>query len=189
MSENNFAQLSYAVIDDRRLNPIDRAVLEKLVRHAKFNGEKTCYPGDTRIGKAIGRSRWTVILSRKRLKEFGCITWMRRLGTTNLYTISPWVVAPIQQGCSTGATGGVAPVPHKQYASNNKQKQRRKLFHGNDFCFIKSADEIQIRTYAGEWVAYSGGDDGLFRYGNLTGTEARRAAIQDWKEGEGKKNT
>lgn len=64
---------------------------------------------------------------------------------------------------------------------NQEPEGRRKLFHRSDLCTLDGSGHVRILTHRGEWLPYGGGDDDGFRYGNLVGTEARRAAEADAK--------
>lgn len=76
-------------------------------------------------------------------------------------------------------TALISQVTHHPEPStkNYNQEGSLRLFHGGDICSVKENGTINILTRNGDWVLYPGGDDDLFRFGKLNGTEAKKAAL------------
>ena len=76
-----------------------------------------------------------------------------------------------------------APVQHKPDPLNQTHKpEALRLYHRNDLASVTNDGNIRIRIHTGQWVDCGGGDDDGFRFGNLRGAEARKAAIQRYAQ-------
>lgn len=155
--------------------------------------QRPTFPSRATIAKNTGCSTDVVDRAIKRLiaaghmvKERGCT------GRTNRYQFAfrlsgnsragaDIITATERSGGRTDAEEVTAQERHQPEPSNQRQKPVRatQLFHGRDRAYANSDGSIAIVNHASERVTYGGGDDGAFRYGNLAGSEARKAAIAD----------
>lgn len=136
-----------------------------------------CYPSVDWIAKCVRRDRRMIFRYMLELESKKFLQRAQRSGTSNLYEFFPegatWVSPPRDTYDTPLAT---PTTPKQRTERRSKISNYKKLIHGRDSCFVDSSGRITIRN-GGCWKSYSGGDDGNFRYGELTGTEAKIVAI------------
>jgi hypothetical protein len=108
-----WAMVEAELLRDPYLTPQCKALYGLLITY----GPERIFPGHQTLADCMGVSRSSIIRWLGQMHVFGLIEWDRRTGTSNKYYILGYAnykrgVALVEQGCSTSATGGVAPVEH-----------------------------------------------------------------------------
>lgn len=108
-----WAMVETDLLRDPSITPQHKALYGLLITY----GPKSIFPGHETLAECIGASRSTIIRWLNEMRASGLIDWVKRTGTSNRYYILGYEnytkgVAPVEQGCSTGDTGGVARVTH-----------------------------------------------------------------------------
>lgn len=151
---------------------------------------KNCHPGEALLAERAGCDVRTVARYVKALERAGLVVVTRKRGRVNLYSFTHTTDTRVSTSPQTPVSGGTdnlapkPPTPVSSYrdVTKNYYPKFKKLFHGNDECTVSADGTIEIYLkHNRSRVHYSQGDDEPFRYGNLSGTEARRAAAEDAK--------
>lgn len=181
--KKGYVRLPRTVLFDNELGFADKVVYCAIRSH---EGKKGTFPAIETIRKELNCSASTAKRAITLLQKLGHMTWKRGgPGRPNRYifppiqlTDGPSIGSPVTRTDGTHDPSTGSGVNHKQESVNKNQKQEwpGQLYHGRDRAFVKEDGTILIKRYDGKWVNYGGGDDGSFRLGRLTGTEARRAA-------------
>lgn len=179
MSGIEFVKLPIKVIEDKTLSDKEKVVFAILLTFADFKDFSNCFPSISTIAQKSGCHPSTIKRSLKNLKKNNYINWIKgKKGKSNLYSFS-CRGSPANQPRSRNEPSVVAETSHHQEPTNKRQEQYKlnKLFYGNDPCSIKENGDILIISEKGliEWSGYHIED---FRFGNLQGDEARKAAYK-----------
>ena len=121
-----WAMVETELLRDPSITPQCKALYGLLITY----GPQSIFPGHETLAECMGASRSTIIRWLDEMRATGLIDWERRTGTSNRYYILGYEnykgdVAPVEQGCSTHATGDVAPVLHDLDPLILNQEQER----------------------------------------------------------------
>lgn len=108
-----WAMVETELLRDPSITPQHKALYGLLITY----GPQSIFPGQQTLADCLGTSRSTIIRWLGEMQTSGLIDWEHRTGTSNRYYILGYAnykggVARVEQGCSTGDTGGVARVEH-----------------------------------------------------------------------------
>lgn len=175
----SYAKTPIKVLSASDLSPMDKFVYGVLDSFSDGKTGESCFPSYTAIANRAKVSVSTVKVSIKRLRNSGYLSWIRgKKGMANLYLLlATYGPSVTHGGVTSNLKIGSRMTYHQEPTTKNYDPPVRDvLFHGNDRCFVKDDGSIRIHNRNGEWVDYGGGDEGAFRFGELRGAEARRAA-------------
>lgn len=184
---NQFVMIPKNLGFNLNLQHVDIRVYFALRSYRDESRKSTVYPARSTLAKRIGCHPATIDRSIKRLEALGFIKHDRgRNGRANTYhfltdssTHAAMAVALVQLGKRTDAEDMAAPVhPHPEPKNQTQKPEAVRLYHRSDLAIVSADGSIRIRTHTGAWVDYGGGDDDGFRFGDLRGVEARRAAVK-----------
>ena len=99
-----FAQVESPLLRDPNITPQCKALYSLLITY----GPDRIFPGHKRLAEEIGATRQTVIRWLQELRDIGLIDWVRRTGTSNMYSILGY--ENYKWRCNTDVAGDVTPV-------------------------------------------------------------------------------
>lgn len=185
-----------SVVFHPSLQHIDIRLYGALRSYRNESTKSRVFPSQSTLAKRIGCCRVTVHRSIKRLEALGFIEHRRgRNGQTSKYqfltdsnTDATLAVALERLDSIKEATRVGTPVKHKPEPVNQNHKPEKapRLYYGNDLASVLADGSIRLRIHTGAWVDYGGGDDDGFRFGDLRGVDARRAAVKRYSGQHGK---
>lgn len=190
MSKKGFVMLPRVVLFDPWLSATDKEIYSAIRSFRNEKTRKTVHPSRQQVAVLLRQSLSTVKRSILILRRQGHLTWSTGgTGRANTYQFfdtndgrvmdEPVMGLPVNQGEVTSDPLLGSPKSH-QSESNNYYQKGCVLFFGKDKARVSANDEIEIFIpHQRRWAQYSGGDEERFRYGTLTGTLARKAAIAD----------
>jgi len=188
-----FVKIPSTVVFAEELLPMDIRVYLALRSYRKERISSTVWPSRKTLAKRLKCSVITIDRSIKRLCAIGCLGYIKGSeNRTNIYQFyklfvktdsimcdaipaTPMrLISVIDDGYTTSPT---LPKPESSN-QNHKPEYSLRLYHGKDIASVGSDGSIRIQAHHGGWVNYGGGDEGSFRFGELQGSEARKAAVR-----------
>ncbi len=184
--EDQFVMLPITVLFDGRLKMNDKVVYSALRSYRDESKGNAVYPSRATVAEKLNCSTDTIDRSVKRLVKHEHLSYIRgSKGRANTYQFldrHSRKMATMQASSSQppdrlDAATNVAEVrPQPESGNHNKKPYAHTLFHGNETSYFTSSGSIKIINFDGRHLDYSGGDDERFRFGNLHGIEALKAA-------------
>lgn len=186
-----FTKVPTDITRSLKFTPMEKTVYSVIRSFGTEGDPSSTFPSRRTIAAATPCSISTVVRAIKKLEDSGRMTHVRGCtGKCNTYqffdpvsgadgathdTIYDSSMTPSSIVGDTSPASSRTHYP-EPYTKNHKPERRARLFHRSELCSV-TGETIKIHTPSGEWLPYGGGDEEGFRFKNLRGTEARKAAI------------
>lgn len=189
--KNSYVKLPYVVLADLSLKPVEVRVYAAIRSYRNEKTKGRAFPSRQTIASLIGCSKATVARSIRSLKQKDYIEWQKggsKFANTYSFreTSHEYVGAKAAQlGINDAPTVGARMIPQSDtYNHKHKPEKTLRLFHGKDLASVMEDGLIRIKSYSNSWVDWSGGDVEAFRFDELFGDEARKAALKHFLGGD-----
>lgn len=186
-----FTKVPTDIIRCLKFTPMEKTVYAVIRSFGTEGDPNSTYPSRKTIAAATPCSISTVVRAIKKLEGSGRMAHARGCtGKCNTYqffdpasgvdsvTQDTMDDSSMTPPSTVGDISPASPRTHypEPYTKNHKPEKPVRLFHRSELCSV-TGETIKIQTPSGEWLSYGGGDEEGFRFKNLRGTEARKAAI------------